>query len=177
MKSLLCLCLALGGCMSPWDSGGTATVRPVGESLLWRPRVQAAVDVWNDLLATRCDFVPLEVTPGDHDLAAVPIYLVDPSDWDSVDPCGPHTVAIGCESSGFWSTGSKPGAWVIGNDAALAGWSDFATSTLLHELGHGLGLGHRADDHLSVMQPSTYGIYTPDDADVALAARELGCQT
>lgn len=60
----------------------------------------------------------------------------------------------------------------------LDGTDDVVRASVVHELGHALGVGHVdvQADPLSVMHPAVNGyLWRPTDGDVRLAAMALGC--
>lgn len=159
--AILALLLAACGVSDPeqpvaWVHG----VRPVaadGSSPEWAARVDVARDEWIALLGDCAAF--------DGSAGVQPVELVT-QDAMTADT---GTLDIGCTT--------HERILVAGTADDLAHYPTYGHRTLMHEMGHALGLAHvaPATDPSSVMHPIDDNAGDPDDADIAAARAALGC--
>jgi hypothetical protein len=167
---LVAVLLLVAGCFSwSWDDVPGAEIRPVSEEPTisyeeWSAAVLGAVTEWDDALeAVGCPapFSRGMVTSGAH-----PVYLVAYADWTEDDGLDGITYGDG--------TSLPPGGIHVRNDEGKREkqWR----STLLHEMGHAIGLDHAPAVPKSVMcEGGGCGAPFLTEVDVARAACELGC--
>jgi hypothetical protein len=125
-------------------------VTPVGDPE-WGGVVRRAVDTWSQSLGPDCRF-PLEVGEG-----GMPVTFYSSGRWPD-DPA-----AIGMYLFGPFGEGRAID--VRGNDRY---------ATLVHEMGHAIGLQH-SSDRGALMYYTFNGVQGPTPGDVAEARAALGC--
>ncbi len=139
--------LLFAACDNSWGPG--AQITATGDDPRWHHQVELAADAWNDALHL-CGPVLYVIPSGGH-----PVSLVDGSDWDE-DLAGHFDgekieVRIGLRSVEY--------------------------PILLHELGHGLGLGHVdvETDPDSIMNPWVDFAQRISERDIRLAVDKFNC--
>lgn len=157
MRALALLPL-LGACADgPWADVPGAALSPAGREG-WSEAVAHAADVWADALAPLGCPPPFVVSDDGH-----PVTLYAEADW-------PHGgLTAGMEGKEWDGTGG----WIDVRDMR----PDEAPSylpTLIHELGHAMGLEHAPGSSPSVMWTAS-PFHEPQPGDALRAAEATGC--
>jgi hypothetical protein len=164
---IITLSLLISACSyDGWRDVPGATLRPISEVSTmpqtdWAGFVVDAATIWNEALAT----VPGCPVPFNVEMAAEgghPVRYISRHLW-------PHGNATGMTRTDAWGQGPAF-VDIVADDE----WNHDFDLTLLHELGHGIGLGHaRLDLGPSIMIGAPGAQIYPRD--IVAAACALGC--
>lgn len=149
----LALCTLLVGCATAGEPGVyTPEVDPGHNLEGWSGAVYSAVREWNDALYEECGWPgALRVGPG-----GTPVLLVDRERWEDEGMGGPEGTVIG------WAYTGYGGEWISVKSGLTP---ELVRSTLLHEIGHTLGLAHIPRSvRPSIMNPAADNRLWPEDA-------------
>lgn len=169
---LLASCAFAACTADGWTDVPGAAVRP--ESRVpgvsddtWGAVVAEALLAWDDGLGARGCPVPFSGISDDGHA----VRLLPRSEWH----WGPAASAV-TTPDGTWTRGSTEVLWFPATAPSPERLRDATLATVIHELGHGIGLGH-ADPTFgpAIMTPSAGAVLTARDIDAA--ACFLGCGT